>query len=68
VAVDINSNVACFGHDGTEQWSARISGVANQPPVLADIDLDGHLDIIVATDAGHIWALFVCSVSFFVSL
>jgi outer membrane protein assembly factor BamB len=55
--VDFKSNFVCFNYKGEEIWERIISGYSNQSPVLADINNDGILDLIVGTSTGHIWAL-----------
>ena len=57
VVTDAKSNIAVFSSKGAELWEGRLSGYASAPPVFADVDGDGILDILIGTSAGHIWAL-----------
>lgn len=57
IAVDVGANVACFNIAGDEIWENRIAGVSHSNPVLGDVDGDGELDVVIATDAGFIYAL-----------
>lgn len=56
-AVDFRSNLACFDYRGKVVWQRQLSGYCSQPPVVADINNDGVLEIVVGTSTGHIWAV-----------
>ena len=38
-------------------WTNRISGAPDEEAKIADINLDGTLDIVIGTNVGHIWAI-----------
>jgi len=54
--VDSNSNVACFSAAGHEIWTNRMSGYPDEAPILGDVDQDGVLDVVIGSNAGHLWA------------
>jgi len=54
--VDENSNFVCFNWKGEKVWEKMVTGYPTEAPVIGDIDGDGLLDIVVATNEGHIWA------------
>eukprot|EP00211_Chloroparvula_japonica_P002762 CAMPEP_0119155724 /NCGR_PEP_ID=MMETSP1310-20130426/51895_1 /TAXON_ID=464262 /ORGANISM="Genus nov. species nov., Strain RCC2339" /LENGTH=519 /DNA_ID=CAMNT_0007148327 /DNA_START=6 /DNA_END=1565 /DNA_ORIENTATION=+ len=56
VVVDSNANVVAYTCTGIEIWSSTISGHADDTGVLADMDSDGVLDVVIGTNAGHVWA------------
>jgi outer membrane protein assembly factor BamB len=56
--VDANGHVLLFRPDGSEVWEARVSGMDSARLTAGDVDGDGAVDLVVATDAdGAIWAL-----------
>ncbi|XP_038075414.1 protein DEFECTIVE IN EXINE FORMATION 1-like [Patiria miniata] len=57
VVMDTSSNVMCLDVTGHELWDSQISGSSSAGSRVADINQDGILDIVIATNDGHIWAL-----------
>jgi len=56
IAVDRKGNLVAFGANGEEVWENRVSGFSSEKLEIADIDADGHLDVVFATSTGYIWA------------
>lgn len=52
VVMDTSSNVLCFEPDGQLLWETQITGSVIAGMRIADINLDGQLDVIIATDSG----------------
>ncbi|XP_022103687.1 protein DEFECTIVE IN EXINE FORMATION 1-like [Acanthaster planci] len=57
VVMDTSSNVMCLDVTGKELWDSQISGSSSAGSRVADINRDGSLDIVIATNDGHIWVL-----------
>ena len=57
IAVDSNANVVCFDAEGIEVWENRLSGFPTVGATVGDVNNDGVLDVVVGTNAGHLWAM-----------
>ncbi|XP_033626702.1 protein DEFECTIVE IN EXINE FORMATION 1-like isoform X2 [Asterias rubens] len=57
IVLDTSSNVMCIDTTGKELWDSQISGSSSAGSRLADINQDGVLDIVIATNDGHVWVL-----------
>jgi hypothetical protein len=56
IANDINGNLAVFDHEGNELWSTQFTQSSHAGPSVGDINGDGQIDIVLATELGHVWA------------
>jgi len=56
IANDNKGNLAVFNHLGKQLWSTQFPPTSNAGPSLGDINGDGQVDIVLATEAGHIFA------------
>ncbi|XP_072032542.1 uncharacterized protein [Amphiura filiformis] len=57
VVIDTSGNVMCFDNRGNVQWEAEISGSSSPGSRVADVNQDGHLDVVIPTNNGYVWAL-----------
>ncbi|WP_235297390.1 T9SS type A sorting domain-containing protein [Portibacter marinus] len=49
IIVCLNETLYALNADGTVHWQVQLKGTSNFPPAIADIDLDGDLEIAVQT-------------------
>ena len=54
---DAQGNVVCLDSSGKEVWHTQVVGFPSQAVSIADIDLDGTLDVVFGTVSGQLWAL-----------
>lgn len=52
VTIDTSGNVVCMRTDGTTVWEAEINGNSSAGSRLYDVNSDGYLDVIIATNFG----------------
>ena len=52
VILDTSSNVMCIDTVGKELWDNQISGSSSAGSRVADINQDGILDVVIATNDG----------------
>uniref|UniRef100_A0A0B7AVA1 DEX1 C-terminal domain-containing protein n=1 Tax=Arion vulgaris TaxID=1028688 RepID=A0A0B7AVA1_9EUPU len=58
VVMDTNGIVNCLdSKTGRIKWSTNVGGKSFAGSQIVDVDLDGRLDVVVATDVGKIFAL-----------
>lgn len=57
VASDNRHNIAAFSSKGVELWERHMSGFSAQGPTMGDINGDGVVDVVLATNTGHVWAM-----------
>ena len=54
---DSKGNVVCLDSNGREVWHTQVVGFPSQAVSIADVDMDGTLDVVLGTVSGHLWAL-----------
>ena len=52
IATDASGNVLCFSPTGEVVWENQLSGTATAGARVADLDLDGQLEVILTTNDG----------------
>ncbi len=57
IVSDANSNLVCLDNNGIVKWETSFVGVAESSASIADVNQDGTLDVVLATDAGFVWAV-----------
>ncbi|XP_013387693.1 protein DEFECTIVE IN EXINE FORMATION 1 [Lingula anatina] len=57
IAVDTSANVVCYSSLGKQLWEVQISGTSSAGSRVADVDGNGRLDVVVATNDGKIYVL-----------
>ena len=55
VAMDTSANVMCYDTSGKIVWESGVSGASSSGARLADINLDGTLELVIATDDGYVF-------------
>ena len=56
VAVDKSANVICYSNQNI-LWEVAVSGTATAGAQLEDIDQDGKMEVVIATNDGYVWVL-----------
>lgn len=56
-ASDEQGTLYCFKHNGELLWKTEIDGIVIQHMSVGDIDHDGTLDIVFATNNGNVWSV-----------
>ena len=54
IAQDISGNVLCFSTTGEVIWETQVTGSRPSGSRVADLDLDGKLEVILATENGYV--------------
>ncbi|CAG5126243.1 unnamed protein product [Candidula unifasciata] len=58
VVINTTGTVVCLDAvTGRDRWSANIGGLSFAGSKVVDVDLDGELDVVIATDEGNVFAL-----------
>ena len=54
VAMDTSANVMCYDTSGKVVWESGVSGTSSSGARLADVNLDGALELVITTDDGYV--------------
>ncbi|KAJ8308441.1 hypothetical protein KUTeg_013315 [Tegillarca granosa] len=57
VTIDTSGNVVCMTSNGITVWESEINGNSSAGSRLYDVNNDGVLDVIIATNFGDVYAL-----------
>ncbi|XP_078000278.1 uncharacterized protein LOC144452928 isoform X2 [Glandiceps talaboti] len=57
LVTDTGVNVVCLSSHGKVLWDRSLSGSSSAGSRIADINSDGVLDVVIATNNGYVWAL-----------
>ncbi len=52
VVMDTSANVACYDAQAQLLWEASVSGTSSSGARLADVNLDGSLELVISTNDG----------------
>ena len=55
VAADVRGNFAVFNRHCKEIWESHLGSLISAPATVADIDGDGHTDLVVGSASGKVW-------------
>lgn len=57
VASDASGVVTCFNKNGETDWEARMQGFTEHAAVFGDLNNDGEIEVVIATNQGALHVL-----------
>lgn len=53
VVTDTSANVLCYDTAGQLVWEGSVSGTSSSGARIADVNLDGDLELVISTNDGY---------------